>query len=140
MPDVRRHQDVDVAVIGGGPAGAAAATLLARWGHSVTVLTKMPSPGASLGESLPPSIVKPLAAVGLRKVVEAAGFYRSRGNTVWWGEGDGRSESFPSGARGYQVVREGLTSFSWVMPRRPARRFVEGPSSGTSTSRVRRGV
>lgn len=106
MPDVRRHQDVDVAVIGGGPAGAAAATLLARWGHSVTVLTKMPSPGASLGESLPPSIVKPLAAVGLRKVVEAAGFYRSRGNTVWWGEGDGRSESFPSGARGYQVVRE----------------------------------
>ncbi len=100
------RQNVDVAVIGGGPAGAAAATLLAGWGHSVTVLTKPTPPGVSLAESLPPSIVKPLAAVGLRQAVESGGFYRSRGNTVWWGEDEGRSESFSSGGRGYQVVRE----------------------------------
>lgn len=99
------HQNVDVAVIGGGPAGAAAATLLASWGHSVTVLTKPAAPGVSLAESLPPSIVKPLAAVGLQQAVEAGRFYRSSGNTVWWGEDDGRSEPFSNGGRGYQVVR-----------------------------------
>ena len=103
MIDSPPHRKVDVAVIGGGPAGAAAATLLACWGHSVTVLTKTRSPDVSLAESLPPSIVKPLAAVGLQPAIEAGGFYRR--NTVWWGEHNGRSESFRSGSRGYQVVR-----------------------------------
>ena len=32
----------DVAIIGGGPAGASAARLLAQWGHAVVLLTKEP--------------------------------------------------------------------------------------------------
>jgi thioredoxin reductase len=43
------RREVDVAVIGGGPAGAAAATRLARWGYSVVVLTKPNSPDTTLG-------------------------------------------------------------------------------------------
>ena len=99
------RREVDVAVIGGGPAGAAAATRLSRWGYSVALLTKPTSPEVTLGESLPPSIMKPLIAVGLERAVEGKGFYRSQGNTVWWGEGNGRSEPFASGGQGYQVAR-----------------------------------
>ena len=99
------RREVDVAVIGGGPAGAAAATRLSRWGYSVALLTKPTSPEGTLGESLPPSIIKPLIAVGLERAVEGKGFYRSQGNTVWWGGGNGRSEPFASGGQGYQVAR-----------------------------------
>ena len=98
---------VDVAVVGGGPAGAAAATLLARWGHSVVLLTKPVSAfsDSSLAESLPPSVAKPLAALGMERAVASGRFYRSRGNTVWWGDTDTRAEPFADGRLGYQVVR-----------------------------------
>ena len=95
----------DVAVVGGGPAGAAAAHLLATWGHSVVVLTKPEPHDPSLAESLPPSCLKLFGAVGIAAAVEAAGFLRSRGNTVWWGSGPPRTESFERGAAGFQVLR-----------------------------------
>ena len=98
------RREVDVAVIGGGPAGAAAATRLSRWGYSVALLTKPTSPEVTLGESLPPSIMKPLIAVGLERAVEGKGFYRSQGNTVWWGGGNGRSEPFASGGQGLSLI------------------------------------
>ena len=98
---------VDVIVIGGGPAGAASARLLAGWGYAVLLLTKSAAHSSGLAEALPPSCSKLLAAVGLLDTVECAGFYRTRGNTVWWGESEQRSEAFSSGA-GYQVVRSEL--------------------------------
>jgi flavin-dependent dehydrogenase len=39
--------------------------------------------------------------------MESAGFYPSRGNTVWWGD-EARVESFPEGATGFQITRERL--------------------------------
>lgn len=93
----------DAIIVGGGPAGAAAAMLLARWGHRVRVLTRTPRYG--IAESLPPSIRRLLLELDLQDAVDAAPFYRSRGNTVWWGPGDGRTEMFPDGATGYQVER-----------------------------------
>ena len=98
----------DVAVIGGGPAGAAAGGLLARWGHAVVVLTRPGSPSSLLGESLPPSTRKILDRIGVLEVVEAEGFVRSRGHTVWWGESEGRVEEFPDGEEGFQVLRSDL--------------------------------
>ena len=95
----------DVAVLGGGPAGAAAARLIASHGHSVVVLTRAPARPA-LAESLPPSVGKLLDRVGVRSAVDAGGFVRATGNTVWWGTSDARVESFGAGSLGWQVRRD----------------------------------
>lgn len=97
--------DVDVVVVGGGPAGSAVAGLLADWGHRVLVLTKATDPAHGAAESLPPSTRKLLDAIGVRDAVDRAGFLSNTGNTVWWGSGDGRVETFPSADAGYQVFR-----------------------------------
>ena len=44
MVKTRNHAQVDAVIIGGGPAGATAAALLAEWGRSV-VLVRHPTPG-----------------------------------------------------------------------------------------------
>ena len=94
----------DIVIVGGGPAGAAAARLLAAWGHPVLVLTKTAADLPRLAESLPPSCGKLLSAVGLHDAVARAGFYPTYGNTVWWGDSDQRSQTFGAGV-GYQVER-----------------------------------
>ncbi len=100
--------EFEVAVIGGGPAGAAAGRLLAQWGHSVIVLTRPGSQSSLLGESLPPSTRKILGRVGALQAMEAGDFVRSTGHTVWWGETEGRVEEFPEGDAGFQVLRSDL--------------------------------
>ena len=95
---------VDVAIIGGGPAGASTARLLAAWGHSVLLLTKSDA-APSLAESLPPSCRKVFDAVGVRGAIESAGFLTAGGNTVCWGEGPPRIATFGGGRFGYQVLR-----------------------------------
>jgi len=96
---------IDVAIIGGGPAGSAAGRLLSAWGRSVVVLDN-PAPRArGLAESIPPSTRKLLAEVGVLDVVEASDFYRSTGNTVWWADDAARLETFGAAGRGYQVFR-----------------------------------
>jgi flavin-dependent dehydrogenase len=98
----------EVAIIGGGPAGAAAAGLLAAWGHSVTVFSRSGSPSSRLAESLPPSTLKILERIGASSTVDGAGFVRSTGHSVWWGGSDVRVEDFPEGTLGYQVLRTDL--------------------------------
>src|SRR5215471_14622526 len=95
----------DVAVIGGGPAGSAAARLLASWGHSVAVLTR-PVRQPSLAESLPPSCTKLFDEIGVRAAIDRAGFVRATGNTVQWADHDRRVETFERGALGYQIARD----------------------------------
>jgi flavin-dependent dehydrogenase len=92
----------EVLVIGGGPAGASAARLLATWGHSVHLVTRAPG-DARLAESLPPSCGKLFEAIGVGAAIERAGFIRSMGNTVWWGTDTPRVEQFADGGRGWQV-------------------------------------
>jgi flavin-dependent dehydrogenase len=98
----------DVAVIGGGPAGATAARLLAEWGHEVTLLARPLGPRPPLAESLPPSTGKVLSAVGALEQIEAASFLHTTGNTSWWRSDQASREAFAPGAHGWQVLRADL--------------------------------
>lgn len=103
----RLRLDPQVLVLGGGPAGSAAAGLLATWGLDVQLVERPPSPGAearSLAESLPPSARKVLGATGLLHVVEAEEFHPNRGNTALW-RGEARSDDFGGQATGFHVLR-----------------------------------
>lgn len=95
----------DAIVIGAGPAGCAAARLLAAWTHRVLLVDRPGGQSRLLAESVPPSTQKVLAALGTLQAIEDAGFTPWRGNTVWWGEDSPRIETFPPAAAGYQVDR-----------------------------------
>jgi flavin-dependent dehydrogenase len=75
----------DAFVIGGGPAGATAARLIASWGWSVVVAHHCPPGRPSLAESLPPSTRKLLAFLGTLDAIESAHFHPNEGNTARWG-------------------------------------------------------
>jgi len=102
--DSVNHRHADVLIIGAGPAGCAAARLLAAWGHDVLLVTKPASNAARLAESIPPSARKLFDVLGVREAFESADVVRSTGNTVWWGDREMRVESFASGERGWQVT------------------------------------
>ncbi|HEY2907630.1 MAG TPA: tryptophan 7-halogenase, partial [Vicinamibacterales bacterium] len=91
----------DVFVIGGGPAGATAARLLAGWGWSVQLAHRqMDRP--SLAESLPASTRKLLAFLGQLETVGSAPFQPNSGNVACWG---GERRDTASVDAGFHVSR-----------------------------------
>ena len=98
---LRDPRDIDVLVIGGGPAGATAAGLLASWGRSV-VLAHRESGLPSLAESLPASTKKLLRFLGQIDAVEAARFHPNFGNRSRWA---GKTAVATSADPGYHVPR-----------------------------------
>ena len=76
-----------VIVIGGGPAGSTAATMLARQGHHVALLERERFPRDHIGESLLPASIPILEMLGVREAMEQAGFLKKWGATMVWGSG-----------------------------------------------------
>ena len=77
--------EVDVVVIGGGPAGSTAATMLARKGWSVRVYERERFPREHIGESMLPASIPILEELGALPAIQAAGFLPKFGATMVWG-------------------------------------------------------
>jgi len=70
------QSEFDVVVIGGGPAGAAAGTILAEHGHDVLVLEREKFPRYHIGESLLPFTYEPLRRLGLIEPMRQSAFVK----------------------------------------------------------------
>ncbi|MGW7202456.1 tryptophan 7-halogenase [Streptomyces sp. NPDC054837] len=79
-------QEYDLIVVGGGPAGSTAATVVAKRGHRVLLLERETFPRYQIGESLLPATVHGLCRIlGVADEVQQAGFTLKRGGTLRWG-------------------------------------------------------
>ena len=72
----------DVAIIGGGPAGSTAATLLARAGRRVIVYEQEKFPRFHIGESLLPISMKTFTRLGVHEKFERSGFLKKYGGEM----------------------------------------------------------
>jgi 2-polyprenyl-6-methoxyphenol hydroxylase-like FAD-dependent oxidoreductase len=101
----------DVAIVGGGPAGSAAALWLARQGRRVVVIERERCPRHRPGETLPPGVEPIFAQLGVTSAIEAAGFIRHPGTWVTW-SGPRRFDAFGGDGNGpwlgFRAPRERL--------------------------------
>jgi flavin-dependent dehydrogenase len=95
-------------VVGGGPAGAAAAVQLARAGHATMIVERTCGNGWRAGETLPPVAAEVLRALGVWERFLADGHRPSRRTATAWGEGRLHLEHhlFNPHGSGWHVDRE----------------------------------
>lgn len=95
-------------MIGGGPAGSAAALRLAQVGHRVVLVNRPVQSRLPMrrGESLPPSVLPLLASLGLHARIENAGFLRTRGALVHWHDSAPPMAQSQAAEPGLQADRE----------------------------------
>ena len=98
-------KDVDVVVVGAGPAGAATAILLAEHGWSVTLLDKAAFPRPKIcGEYLSPEAARVLDRLAVLKAVDQAGAQPLRGMKIVAPDGTALEGLYPTSGpwRGYR--------------------------------------
>jgi flavin-dependent dehydrogenase len=103
--------DCDVIVVGGGPAGSAAAAWLARAGRRVIVFERDQFPRFHIGESLLASVNDVLGAIGAEDLVRQAGFPQKWGATFM--SADGSIERYAD----FGVAPEVPAPQTWQVPR-----------------------
>jgi len=126
----------DAIVIGAGPAGCAAAAILAEHGRSVAILEKQPFPRYKVGESLIPYCWFPLNRLGLVEKLDQAPF-TVRKHSVQFINTDGRGNTpfyffkhtDHDCARTWQVVRSDFDSFMLENAREKGAVLFEGTNA-----------
>jgi flavin-dependent dehydrogenase len=109
MPAVTH--EFDVAVIGGGPAGATAACRLARAGRRVVLFERERFPRFHIGESLLASVNDVLEEIG------AADLVRARGFPMKWGATFSTADLTVERFADFAVSREVRAPQTWQVPR-----------------------
>ncbi len=85
----------EVVIVGGGPAGAAAAITLARAGRRVLLAEALAQPAAfKIGESLPPAARPLLRELGAEAAMLAGGHLPSAGFVAAWGDAQAVERDF----------------------------------------------
>jgi flavin-dependent dehydrogenase len=123
--------DCDVLIIGGGPAGSTAATLLARMNYRVTLVEKAHHPRFHIGESLLPANLPLLEKLGVADEVRAIGMekWAAEFMSPWHDHkqvfqfGDAMDKSMPYA---YQVERAGFDEILIRNAGRSGARVIEG--------------
>ena len=128
MP-ARESSEVDVVIIGGGPAGATAARCLALQGRRVVLLEREPRTELKWGETCPPRFRFILNDLGLLDSFRRQEYPRMTGITVAWGS------PLPS-ENDFLLQRDGC---GWHIPRGPFDRWLREMAS-IAGSDVRSGV
>ena len=72
----------DVAIIGGGPAGSVAGSVLAQAGRSVIILEKEAFPRFRVGESMVPASCETLQRIGVKAKLDQGGFLIKHGGEI----------------------------------------------------------
>jgi flavin-dependent dehydrogenase len=76
------NEAFDVAIIGGGPAGSSAGTLLAKAGRRVVIFEKEKFPRFSVGESTLPAVLNTLERMGVKEKIDNGGFLIKYGGEI----------------------------------------------------------
>lgn len=104
----------DVIVVGGGPAGAASATLLAQKGHQVLMLERDRFPRFKIGESLIPATVGVLERMGMIEKLRRSPFPEKHSVQFFSGSGNASKPFYfheteePEQSQTWQVLRSEL--------------------------------
>jgi 2-polyprenyl-6-methoxyphenol hydroxylase-like FAD-dependent oxidoreductase len=81
----KNHREAAILVVGGGPAGLATASALARKGLDVSVVERSDYRDIRIGEHITPAALHDLRALGFPAPDADAAHLRSSGVDAWWG-------------------------------------------------------
>jgi flavin-dependent dehydrogenase len=108
---MKMSSEFDVAIIGGGPAGSVAGSVLARHGRRVVIFEREKFPRFQVGESTIPASQDTLQRIGVKAKIDQAGFLIKHGGEIVSACGGARQKFFfrnalnPRWKTAYQVDR-----------------------------------